>query len=165
MGRKIEMVGRRFGRLVVLDKPPIKENNEYHWFCLCDCGVETEPISGHSLRRGVSNSCGCLARERRLAGTKTHGKGKTRLYRIYHNMKSRCYNKNRERYKNYGGRGISVCDEWLADFKAFYDWSMANGYSDELQIDRIDVNGNYEPSNCRWVTVTDQANNKRNNKK
>lgn len=88
-----------------------------------------------------------------------HGKCNTRLYRIYKCMKTRCYNKNRNDYKYYGGRGIVICDEWLNDFMAFYYWSINNGYDDTLTIDRIDVDGNYEPSNCRWATQKQQCNN------
>lgn len=90
-----------------------------------------------------------------------HGLRGTRLYRIYQNMKTRCYNPNYIRYKDWGGRGIKVCNEWLTDFKTFYDWAMANGYNDKLTLDRIDVNGNYEPSNCRWVDYHTQRLNTR----
>lgn len=87
----------------------------------------------------------------------------TRIYIIHKGMKQRCYDKNYRKYKNYGGRGITICDEWLDDFGAFYDWAMNNGYRDDLTIDRIDANGNYEPSNCRWITNVEQQNNKTNN--
>lgn len=90
----------------------------------------------------------------------THGKRNTRLYSIYAHIKERCYNANNKSYHYYGAKGIIICDEWLHDFQAFYDWAMANGYADNLTIDRIDVNGNYEPSNCRWVTMKEQSNNK-----
>lgn len=92
-----------------------------------------------------------------------HGLCKTRLYSIYMNMKTRCYNKNNSHYKYYGKRGIKVCNEWLHDFQAFYDWSMSNGYNDNLTIDRINVDGNYEPDNCRWITKHDQCYNTRYN--
>ena len=99
--------------------------------------------------KGRTKSCGCLR--------KPHGQCRSRLYCIWENMKSRCYNKDFPRYQDWGCRGIAVCDEWYNDFMAFYDWSMNNGYKDNLTIDRIDVNGNYEPNNCRWATVKQQS--------
>lgn len=93
-----------------------------------------------------------------------HGLKNTRLFSIWSGMKTRCYNSNSPQFKNYGARGIKICDEWLTDFMNFYNWSMSNGYSDNLTLDRIDVNGNYEPNNCRWVTSKVQANNRRTNK-
>lgn len=95
---------------------------------------------------------------------KTHGMTGTRLFNIWQSMKQRCYDVKHDHYKEYGGRGIKVCDEWLSDFMAFYEWAMANGYKERLTIERKDVNGNYEPSNCCWATIKEQANNKRNNR-
>ena len=100
-----------------------------------------------------------------MSGNYKHGMRHTRLYNIWRSMNQRCNNPNTINFKRYGGRGITVCDEWKDDFQAFYDWAMANGYSDELTIDRLDPNGNYEPSNCRWATWEQQANNKRNSMK
>lgn len=96
-------------------------------------------------------------------GKTTHGKRHTRIYKTWTDMKSRCLNPNRPKYKRYGGRGITICEEWLNSFEAFYDWAMANGYREDLTIDRIDNDGNYEPSNCRWITLAEQAANKSTN--
>lgn len=93
----------------------------------------------------------------------THGKRNTRLYDIWHGMKNRCYNENNDRYRDYGGKGTTICNEWKNDFQSFYDWSMANGYKDNLTIDRMDTDGNYEPSNCRWITNKEQQNNRTDN--
>ena len=115
-------------------------------------------LSNH-LKSGKIKSCGCLNKQ----GNPKHGLRYTRLYRIWINMKTRCYNKNTNRYKDYGARGITICNEWRNDFMSFYNWSMNNGYDENLTIDRINNDKNYEPSNCRWITVKEQNRNKRNN--
>ena len=156
------MIGKRFGKLTVLQR-----GEEYYfpngrhrdtWVCKCDCGV-VKTILGSSLRYGRTVSCGC----HHFSGLhKTHGMTHTRLYKCWKDMKSRCLNKNRKDYVNYGKRGIKVCDNWL-DFSNFSKWALKNGYKDTLTLDRINVNGNYEPSNCRWASLKQQANNTRRN--
>lgn len=158
-----DLTGERFGRLVVI-KHAYQEGARHYWLCKCDCGNE-KLILGCSLKYGKTKSCGCLAREKTIERNKltksTHKMSNTRIFKTWMRMKSRCLNQNTKDYKNYGGRGITICQEWLDDFMNFYNWSMANGYKDTLSIDRINVNGNYEPSNCRWATIKVQNNNKR----
>lgn len=158
---KINIVGQRFGRLTVVSETEDRSTNgELKYLCKCDCG-DTKVIVGTSLRGGKTRSCGCLSAEAISKRAKTHGKSKTRLFNIWVGMHDRCYNPNRKEYDDYGGRGIQVCDEWKDNFQAFYDWSMENGYSDNLSIDRQDNDGNYEPSNCRWTTRKVQSDNTR----
>ena len=115
------------------------------------CGEVTDKC-GSNVLKGVA-ACKCSSKH------EYHSQSKTRLYHIYNSMLSRCYSKSNIRYENYGGKGITVCEEWRNSFSAFYEWAIANGYTDELSIDRKDVNGNYEPSNCRWATAFEQMNN------
>lgn len=157
--RKIEMKGLRFGRLVVIMQVGNSSKNTM-WLCRCDCG-NTVTVNGNSLRRGATVSCGC----RRKTQLITHGLSNTRLNSIWRGMKQRCVNPNKQHYERYGGRGITVCEEWNEDFQTFYDWAMANGYSDDLTIDRIDNDGDYEPSNCQWITQAENTRKARNDKK
>lgn len=169
----VDRTGERYGRLVVIERASdyIAPNGNKHvrWLCKCDCGNETI-VDTCQLSQGKTTSCGCARNERLQIGNVIHGGRYDRLYKTYHNMKNRCYNKNSNDYKYYGARGISICEEWLNDYTAFKAWAYANGYNEdakrgECTIDRIDVDGNYSPDNCRWVDMVVQSRNRRNVKK
>lgn len=152
------LIGQKFNRLTVIEKAN-SINNKPYWICKCDCGNKTI-VSENNLKKKNTKSCGCLKHERIVESATTHGMSNTRIYHIWDNMKQRCYNNKNNIYKYYGKIGIKICDEWKNDFMSFYKWSKLNGYSDCLTLDRIDVNGDYEPNNCRWTNMKVQANNK-----
>ena len=159
----IDLTGKTFGYLTVLNRAENNSRGDSRWLCRCKCGNE-KIILGKSLRSGATVSCGCYHKEVVAKQRTTHGESKTRLFTIWQNMKRRCYNPNNKFYAYYGGRGISVCDEWLNDFTSFRDWAVSAGYDETLTIDRIDSDGNYEPSNCRWISRKAQVNNRRSNR-
>lgn len=165
--RRIHLVpGQRFERLTVIDGDRIRSypNGRRIRSCLvrCDCGVEREVLITH-LFRGAVRSCGCLLSDHLVERNTRHGLPIDRLYWIWAGMRERCEKTRSTAWANYGGRGIIVCQEWQA-YAAFHAWAMANGYSDTLSIDRINNDGNYEPSNCRWATPAEQSRNTRQNR-
>lgn len=156
----IDISGQRFGRLTAVRYHDYTNNNGSRWLFRCDCGNEIVAYSS-LVRSGRTKSCGCLNQELRKSRAR-HGMVGTPIHNAWLHMRQRCNNPNSREFKNYGGRGIKVCPEW-DDFKEFYSWSVENGYREGLTIDRINNDGNYEPDNCRWVTMLVQENNKRNN--
>ena len=162
MWKAEDLTGQRFGKVTVLSRVANNKHGRAVWLCKCDCGNEKE-IPAANLKSGRTTSCGWYSRGLKRK-TGTHGMTNTRIFHEWQSMLQRCNNPNNQRYEDYGGRGIKVCDEWIDNFVSFYEWSMDNGYDEILTLDRKDVDGDYSPDNCRWVTNLEQQSNKRNNR-
>ena len=166
MGKRLDLTGQTFGRLTVLRPDGHNKSGRTMWLCRCCCGT-TKSVSTKKLRSGDTVSGGCFHRERLIESVKEantkHGMSCTRLFNIWTGMRKRCLGEYHVQYNDYGGRGITVCVEWN-DFSVFQSWALDNGYSDDLTLDRIDVNGHYCPDNCRWASYKEQSRNRRNNR-
>jgi hypothetical protein len=160
----LDITGQRFGRLVAVERIGSSSRGRSLWLFQCDCGTTVERETAN-LRRSKNPSCGCFKpgwlNKGRTPASKTHGLSRTRIHKIWSNRKNRCRNSADYRYRDYGGRGIGVCDEWASSLEAFASWAFANGYRADLQIDRIDNDAGYSPENCRWVTPSENMRNQR----
>lgn len=159
-----DLANLRFGRLYVVSDIGRTKDRHILWHCVCDCGNSVN-VSSHDLLNGHTQSCGCLQKARTHEARYIHGDRDARLYKIWQSMKKRCESPQCKSFRWYGAKGVTVCDEWH-EYSAFKEWAVQNGYNEnakygECTIDRIDPFGNYEPQNCRWVSFTEQAKNKR----
>lgn len=157
--KRIDITGQVFGKLTVLEEAGQDVHKNYLWLCKCECG-RLKTTRAASLNYGDTRSCGCLYGEYHTTHGDSHDKNRKRLYQTWANMKQRCSNPNSTQYSDYGGRGITVCEEWT-EYVPFKEWALANGYVDHLIIDRMDNNGNYSPDNCRFVTRSESNKNRR----
>lgn len=162
-----DLSGQKFNKLTAIKQVGVKDNSVLY-LCKCECGGE-RIVKSWILKCGRVKDCGCISQKIRSKHIseklKTHGDSKSRLYACWSDMKSRCYRLKDKYYNDYGGRGIKVCDEWIHNYAEFKNWALKNGYKENLTIDRINVNDDYKPSNCRWITIAEQACNKRNTRK
>lgn len=163
MSKIKDLTGEKFGRLKVIEYYGSNKNGRALWLCQCECG-KTKIVIGNSLLSNLTTSCGCFNKEKARNRKTKHNLSYSKLYKVWQGMKTRCYNGKFIYYKNYGGRGISICDEWKCNFLTFYKWAINNGYQEGLTIDRTNNDGNYEPNNCRWVTRAEQNRNQRKTK-
>lgn len=159
---RLDLAGRRFGRLRVIEIDHINQHQQAMWRCRCDCGKEIVTV-GSTLKDGRSKSCGCWKADVARKQETTHGLSRSSEYRIYAYMKQRCYNPKHHKFFLYGGRGIKICKRWLNSFEAFYA-DMGPRPSSKHSIDRINGDGDYRPSNCRWATASEQNSNRRRKK-
>ena len=160
----VDITGQRFGRWTVVKRVYNKPGFEAKWLVLCDCGT-TRELPGTPLRAGYSRSCGCLSADLSAIRETTHGMSNERLYAVWNAMINRCYKENHKEYHRYGGRGITVCDQWRNNYLSFREWAIANGYDEnaprgQCTIDRVDNDKGYSPDNCRWVDMKLQAENR-----
>lgn len=157
MSRLIDITGNKYNKLTVVKRVNKPNEKSVIWECLCDCG-NTTYVRGKNLKNGAVKSCGCLLKSNK--SSIRHNMSKTRLYRTWANIKGRCYIPSCKAYKNYGLRGITMCDEWKNSFESFMEWALNNGYNDTLSIERIDVNKGYYPDNCTWIPLNEQQKNR-----
>lgn len=157
-----DLTGKKFQRLTVVERVFKENKKETYWLCVCDCGKETTVMSQH-LKDGHTSSCGCLQKEKVKSMMTEHGMSNTKLFKVWRGIIDRTMYPSSKSYKHYGQRGITICSEWYESFETFYKWAIENGYKEGLTLDRVDVDGNYTPDNCRWTGWKEQENNRTNN--
>jgi len=155
-------IGDTINRLTLIEIDLKSKDKHKKWICKCECG-KIISVRQNQLKQGIVYSCGCYAREKSKLRLLTHGQSRSDLYHVWISMKGRCYSKGNHAYENYGKRGITICEEWKNNFMSFFDWANNNGYKEKLTIERIDNDKDYCPDNCKWISINEQAKNKRNN--